>query len=138
MALHYLSDVIAGLLVALVAVNITWMVIARIRPHLRRLVRGTVARVVAVDDHADLASPGASGLLVLGVYALFVGLPLMVEVAADPVRLHPLWLEAMVVNAGWVGLAAVATAVVLWARPLLLQRAPESPNEPQRFAAVES
>lgn len=105
--LHYPTDIAAGLFVALAAVGVASQVVFAARRPLGRAVTSTIGRLVPVGP----PTPGAQGhqlaLLSAGLFAVLLGMPIVVEAASDPIHFQPEWLEGVVLVGTGLGLATV-------------------------------
>ncbi|MBI5949452.1 MAG: phosphatase PAP2 family protein [Chloroflexi bacterium] len=118
--LHYPSDIAGGLFIALGAVALAQGVMYVVRRALYEAVAPQVRTIVRLGPPSPVRGSQGPVLIATGLFAAIVGLPMALEVAADPVRLHPEWVEVGVLTASWAALAALCVLALKlggWSRP---------------------
>jgi undecaprenyl-diphosphatase len=110
--LHYPSDMAGGLAIALVAVAVAQAVVFKSRYVLHQVAAPAVGWFVPLGPPSPSLGRQGRVLMTAGLFSALVGLSIVLEVAADPVRLHPGWLERTLLTGLWVGLAAVSLLIV--------------------------
>ncbi|MBA4179584.1 MAG: hypothetical protein C0506_03255 [Anaerolinea sp.] len=110
--LHYPSDMAAGLFIALFAVAVAQLIVFKGRRLLHRVAAPAVGWIVPLGPPSPAPASQGKVLLAAGLLSALVGMPIVIEAAADPIRLHPEWLEAVVLAGLWTGLAALAVLLI--------------------------
>lgn len=110
--LHYPSDVLAGFLTALIGAAAALTLVPPLNTLVLRSVAYSLDRVVRIDSHSHPVPHARVGTLrTAGLAGALLGLPALVEAVADPVRLHPEWLELLTLAVG--GLALTSAYLLL-------------------------
>lgn len=109
--LHYPTDIVAGLFVALVSVGVANELILVSRGRLASLMSRTIGRVAPIEVPAPIGPRRRLTPLSACVFAALLGMPAVVEAAGDPIRFQPEWLEGAILAAIGLGLTATWLAV---------------------------
>jgi len=87
--LHYPSDIVGGLFVALISVGAASIAAAAASARLATSMPRPIAQHVRWDSRDRPAFAGGK----MAVFSLLVGLPLVLEVAAGPMHVEPEWIQ---------------------------------------------
>lgn len=110
--LHYPTDMMAGLFIGLAAVAIAHEIVFASRHLLHRVLAPVVGWLVPLGPVSSSLGRQGRVLWAAGLLAALVGMPMLVEATADPIRFHPDWLEHVLLAGLWVGLGALSMLVL--------------------------
>ena len=115
--LHYPGDIVAGVFVALASVAVAEAIVGLARPFLLQSVRRFGPTRLQIRESAlpRLFSVGA--LRIAAILAATLGMPILIEGAADPIRFDREWIELLALGTIVAALACMAVALVKTTSP---------------------